>query len=220
MATLQNGRDSGTLEYQADPQLPAPRGWAWFFVGTSALAAVTPWLAFTRGMSPWSVTLEVMEGSTWPGLPPTVLLLAAPFFVGTVIVLWKLYLAILHRSCMGVRVAMWAVALASLATTGWFLAQRLGDSHVWSPNGLPFGAGAGMWLLGVALAGWLWWRGRQRELAVTAALYAAYLSNAVLCLVAFTDQPDIGWWFTAAASGTLMGELAASAAGLGKNNQL
>jgi hypothetical protein len=58
--------------------------------------------------------------------------------------------------------------------------------------------------LGAALT---WWLRRIRydaEGLVSTALHAAYLGNAVIYLLAFSHDPELGWWLTLVTSGVIV----------------
>jgi hypothetical protein len=53
----------------------------------------------------------------------------------------------------------------------------------------------GIVAVGVGVVTWLNMKARRRE-AVTAAVYFAYIGNAVMCLLIFAGSGEPGWWVT------------------------
>ena len=203
---------------------PVERGrergwWRWLFVGLAGVAGVTPWVGFAHEVSPWDVVWAMLRGENFMDLWGF-LMLAAPFFVGVVRVLWTLRLAIGGRARFGERAGAWVMGVGSLCMTGYMVIFLMlpdtssGDWQMWCAA-----ASLGMMVSGGALAWWLWWRGRAAEVVATVPLYTAYLANAVVCMVAFVDQRSVGWWLTGVACGGLVAELVVCGIGVGSGSR-
>ena len=102
-----------------------------------------------------------------------------------------------------------ALRLAAYAVFGmlaWFVLLVIGDTGG-DPELSAILLGPLAAMTGICATLILWWRTRDRDLTTTALVEAAYLGNAVLCLVAFSDRPDGGWWCTLVAGVLMVFEL-------------
>ncbi len=215
----------GVLAY-APAELGRERGWwRWVFVATAGLAGATPWVAFAHGVSPWDVVWEFLSHGGSPGIgmgDVVFLMIAAPFFVGVMIFIWKVGLGIWGRAHLWERVGAWVIGVASVGVTGYvvfcLILPDVLRSRKWQGEGQGYCVmgSSGVMVMGGALTWWLLWRGRRAEMVALAPLYTAYVANAVVCMVTFAEYRDVGWWLTGVACAGLMAELVAYGAGVGK----
>jgi hypothetical protein len=200
------------LDYQA-PGTTRPRLWPRLLV----LAATAPLLAapfapFTYGVSPLAVVAEcatrIARGRFDSEM--TLGLLAAPFFVGILVWLWHLRQLRTARPPGGAERRS-AVVLA-VVTAG--MNVLFAGRYFWEISSagyhleelLTVSAGLCVLVLGAVALACIARRPRPPHALPTLCLHAAYLANAVLCLIAFRDYHDIGWWLTLAGSAMLFGE--------------
>ena len=162
------------------------------------------WLPFAWSTSPAEA---LFDGDLW--------YLAAPFLLAVPIAaawIWTL----LERSLQpGAQWAARVLAGCAMAPTALFYAEAVREANFSSSS-----LGEWLWLLGpLALAvGWvalmIRWRPGGRAIGAgeaIALMEAAFLPNAFLCLVAFTDQRQIGWYVSIAVSAGFAAHVVATA---------
>jgi hypothetical protein len=171
-------------------------------------ALVTPFVSFTWGTSP----VDVVEGG-WDGEWP-LYLMALTIFAGLPIVLWKA-----RRLAWAMPPARWETRVLAVAAvivtlpavvivgrmlwdTGEMMAERnLGGDELLMLS-----------LAVVALAGGLFlsaWRWRRRGLlfGLETCLVVGYVTVAVMCLLAFHEWPETGYWLTVPVTASLGAEM-------------
>jgi hypothetical protein len=171
---------------------------------SSLAGAVAIWLPFAWSTSPAEA---LFEGDLW--------YLAAPFLLAVPIAaawIWTL----LERSLQpGAQWAARVLAGCAMAPTALFYAEAVREANFSSSS-----LGEWLWLLVplVLAAGWvalmIRWRPGRRDAGAPEAIAlmeAAFLPNAFLCLVAFTDQRQIGWYVSIAVSAGFAAHVVATA---------
>jgi len=165
-------------------------------------AAVVPFVPFCWGVSPLKAVQEI-DSMHWNdlGIP----LLGITFFLGLPIVAaqaFRLLEVPFHR---GLRCATWlgfsvagaATATVSVQIINHALRERADGSVVGASVGL-----AALFLIATALVlARRWFRDPAAPTVLPASLVLAfpYAGNALICLIAFVDDRQIGWWLTVAA---------------------
>jgi hypothetical protein len=158
-------------------------------------AAVAPFVAFTGKYAP----VDLVTGGPWD---PVLILLAAPFFLGVLLVLWQLRLCFDRACAPWERRLIYALATTS-ALVSMFCFALL--QWLWPLVGLL------AFLIPAVCAALLWWLLRKASAAEipSAALALAYLAHVALPVALFgTDkQRQIGWWLTLAAAIAVIAQL-------------
>ena len=197
--------------------------WRWVFVVMAGVAGVTPWVGFADGVSPWAVVWEYIShgGLVGIGSGEVFLMIASPFFVGVVIFVWKVRLGSWDQTRAWERAGAWLIGAASTGVTGYVVLCRI-LPEVWShgrwndSEGYCVLGSLAVMALGVATVIAFWWRRGRAELVALVPLYTAYVANAVICITAFSDARNVGWWLTGVACAGLVAELVVCVIGVGK----
>ena len=171
-------------------------------------ALVTPFANFTWGTSPFDV-LEDGWDSGWP-----LYLMALTFFAGFPIVLWKA-----RRLAWATPPARWetrALAVAALLVTVpavvvvgqmlWDTRQLIGERYMQGNEFCMLSLAIVTLAGGLFLAAWRW-RRRGLLFGLETCLVAGYVTVAAMCLLAFHESPEIGYWLTVAVTASFAAEM-------------
>jgi hypothetical protein len=190
-----DSRGVGVLEYRGAeaPELVLRRRRVRIcLLGIALAAAVSPFLAFDFGESPWSVVKEWMTSRR----EATLALIGLPFFAGVVAAGWKLRLIFDAPPSRVARcIVYWLAGMFATATGTVCVMMYLNDLNF--AERLQVLVAPGVMALGVGVITWHAVKGRRTD-AVTAAIFFAYAANAAMCLVIFSDSNESGWWLTLA----------------------
>lgn len=199
--------------------VPSRRLMAWGMISAS-IAAITPWVPFVAGTSPWSVVMERCGQALSHGLDDSLwlLVLAAPFFTAPLICLWKLRMVTRPQTAVPGRAVPWVIALTSLSATfaclGDLIETWVEDadwpSSLLSVEGLVLAGPLTMAAMGLAATWWLHRHQLAGPTSALAALHTAWTTNAVFGLIVLSWLgPDFGWWLTLAAAIAMTAETTA-----------
>ena len=162
-------------------------------------AAVVPFVAFGGPYVPLEVLWKNVLWEKELGLG----LIAAPVFLGVMIVFWQLRRLVASRSSGWERWLAYALASLSTAASITIVVSFIVDAHLRVPIGL-----AGLPApIGCAMLFWWLMRKAPAEGLPFAALALAYLTHMALPLYVFEGK-GIGWWLTLIAAAGLMVQLA------------
>ncbi len=171
-------------------------------------AAASAFVTFTLGYSPVGFLLEFAQQIASVRIIQDVILvlLALPFLLGVVLLAWHVRLLVRPPAT---RVEKWlCLSLAMLSAAGTVALGFVVLPELDHDNDLRTIVAIWLALLTVAVAASLLaYFVRTRggaELPVTHAIGAAYLANAVVCLVAFYDDRQAGWYVTLVACGVMV----------------
>lgn len=168
----------------------------------SLAGAVSVFLPFSYGESPFSVVMEWMTS----GREGALALIGAPFFAGVVAMAWKLRLVFSAPPSRPARSVVYMFAGTLATATGVFCAQALVSNDMNLFERLQVGTGIGVVVVGLLVSGWLGLKERRSE-AATATIYFAYAGNATMCLWVFADSAQAGWWVTLGMVGVMAAEM-------------
>lgn len=191
------------LEYQSSALVAESRWRRVPFVLVAIPVAASPFFTFAFGTSPLDLVKSFIEGER-SGL----LILAAPFFLGPVILAWQVRVLVQPDNTRAERVIarIMAIGFASLTTWPFIYGVWLGtgsakDYFIVSIGPMVFCGGIGLLIFARSAS-------LPRYIAPIIWLEIGYMGNALMCLVGFySSDPDLGWKLTAVGSAGIGAEL-------------
>jgi hypothetical protein len=174
-------------------------------------ALMTPFVPFTYGTSPLDAVAHVpaFGDSDW-----TLYLIAIIYFAAFPILLWKSRLLLFsstprrwERRMLTVTAVI--VTAPPLIVIGLMLSdvpELIRDGNFGGDEMLMLSIALGSLFIGFGGAARRWWRrdglGGFENLLIT-----GYLTNAAMCLLAFHDNPEMGYWLTAPVAASFAAEM-------------
>jgi hypothetical protein len=201
-----------TLDYFQSPQALRPLGQHRILLYLMILpAAITPFLNFTSRVSPLFVVEEFSRMIRFPhwGEEMCLVLLALPFFIGVPTAFWRLRLLFGGNPSQVEKILAVIFSIVCIAMPVAFVTIGLLLNGVSALRGKEaIGISIGPFVSAAALTCDAWFR-RRKTLLITrlnVLLNAGFLANGSLCLFAFADFPDSGWWLTLAVCLVMLAE--------------
>jgi hypothetical protein len=198
------------LEYRHDPAARRAHGidWLFFLLGLPALVAL--FVPFTFGVSPASVLHEMPKAFAWTRWEPdtTIVMMTLPLFLPVSLSVLRLRLLLWGDATRGERWVCYALAAAGAAAVvallGVAVAHRAEmdwrDRGVFAAAGIVLTAGAIAMALIMRRAG-------DRDARALAAMLVPYIADCAICLIAFRDDAQLGWYLTAVSAPAAVAEI-------------
>ena len=174
-------------------------------------AVVTPFVSFTWRTSPLEVVSDTpsLTGSNWPLFG-----VGLSFFAAFPILLWKSRRLLWatpparweRRVLAVVAVVVTVPAFAVIATMLWELPQAVREGNFRSDGIGTFGVALVTFAGGLILAA-MRWRRRNLLAGLETLLLVGFLANAAMCLFAFHDDPEFGYWLTVPVAASFAAEM-------------
>ena len=198
------------LAYAVDsPRHPRSRlDLPFLLLGLPALAAVIA--PFTYGVSPAEVMLRAPREFDWTSWDPSmaILLVAVPFLTPVFACVLRFRSMLWGWTTRAERAVGYAAAsVGAAAVAGLLAAAAVQWATVEWKERAYYGAALLVLAAGATLMAVLWRRNAHPEVRVRAALLTPYLANCAVVLIAFVDDPEVGWYLTAVSAAAALAEL-------------
>ena len=181
---------------------------AFLVLGLPALVATA--VPFCYGVSPVRVLVAAVREFTWSQWAPeiTILLLSLPFFLPALAWVLRLRTVVWGAVTPVERRAAYAVAVVGMALVLGVLGIAAADYKQLAVRERWMFVFAAMALAGGSAAFVIHRRsGGAPDASLLVALLTPYAANSVICLLAFEDSREIGWYLTVVSVGAVAVEL-------------
>jgi hypothetical protein len=197
------------LEYRHAPAPATGRAdWLFLLLGLPALVAL--FVPFTFGVSPVQVVRESPGTFPWTRWEPemAIVLVTLPLFLPVAASALRLRMIVSGREMRGERWASYAAAAIGAAAVLALLAAAVAQ---WWDMAVPerwmFGAGAAVLAGGAVAVLALRRRGARRDVRALATMLVPYAADCTICLIAFREEAQLGWYLTAVSAAAALAEV-------------
>ena len=199
------------LEYRHNPPARAAGRADWLFLLLGVPALVALFVPFTFGVSPLHVLRQTPGMLPWTRWEPemAIVLVTLPLFLPVAASALRVRMMVSGREMRGERWACYAAAAVGAAAVVALLAMAAaqwgeltgGDRWVFGTGGAVLAGGAGAVFV-------LRRRGARRDVRALVTMLVPYAADCAICLIAFREDPQLGWYLTAISAAAAVAEIA------------